>query len=188
MTAGVDVGVPLRVRLRMMRPTSGRTRRITGLPPGGEGVSLVPVGTGAIVASFRACCAGPVMHYVVRKGAMVATPLAPALMAIASRDGHGAWLLTSRRPHGCILREIDLAGRDRRPPVIASCTMGLVADVPGGLLVDYSDPGGANSRLLYPPVGGNINGGSTNASISIPAGKSATCESNGLIWVVNVSA
>lgn len=48
--------------------------------------------------------------------------------------------------------------------------------------------GGANALSLYPPVGGNINGGSTNAAISVPAGKSAVCESNGLIWIVNVSA
>lgn len=48
--------------------------------------------------------------------------------------------------------------------------------------------GGANTLTLYPPVGGNINGGSTNSGISIPAGKSAFCLSNGLIWGVNVSA
>jgi hypothetical protein len=48
--------------------------------------------------------------------------------------------------------------------------------------------GGANSLSLYPPVGGNINGGSTNAAIAVPAGKSAICESNGLTWGVVVSA
>jgi hypothetical protein len=47
---------------------------------------------------------------------------------------------------------------------------------------------GANTLTLYPPVGGNINGGTLNAGISIPTGKSAIAISNGLTWGVNVSA
>lgn len=47
---------------------------------------------------------------------------------------------------------------------------------------------GANTLTLYPPVGGNVNGGTLNAGIAIPAGKSAWAISNGLTWGVNVSA
>jgi len=140
---------------------SGRTTPITGLPTRGERVvSVAPVGNDAVVGSFRYCpeCnPGPTVHYVVRSDGTLATPLARAFMAIGSRDGNGAWLLTRRPAHGCMLREVDLAGHDRRPPVLASCTMGLVADLPGGLLVDYSDPGGVNSRTeLIRPDGRNL--------------------------------
>lgn len=48
--------------------------------------------------------------------------------------------------------------------------------------------GGVSTLTLYPPVGGNINGGTLNAGISVPAGKSAFCISNGLTWGVNISA
>lgn len=46
---------------------------------------------------------------------------------------------------------------------------------------------GANTLTLYPPVGGNINGGTLNAGISVPAGKSAIAVSNGLTQGVVVS-
>jgi len=136
---------------------TGRTTRITGLPGRGERVvSLVPVGTHAIVASFRTCteCVEPVMHYLVWNGATVATPLARAFAAVGLRDGNGAWLLTSRGSHGCMLREVDLAGHDRRPPLLASCNTGLAADLPGGLLIDYADPGGVNARTELVRPGG----------------------------------
>lgn len=41
---------------------------------------------------------------------------------------------------------------------------------------------GANPLLVYPPVGGNINNGSTNASFSVTNGKTAMFISNGLTW------
>jgi hypothetical protein len=47
---------------------------------------------------------------------------------------------------------------------------------------------GASTLTLYPPVGGNINGGTLNAGISVPAGKSAIAISNGLTNGVIVSA
>lgn len=47
---------------------------------------------------------------------------------------------------------------------------------------------GANTLTLYPPVGGNINGGTLNAGVSVPATKTAICISNGLTWGVNISA
>lgn len=47
---------------------------------------------------------------------------------------------------------------------------------------------GVSALTLYPPVGGNINGGTVNAGISIPAGKSALYSDAGTTYVVNVSA
>jgi hypothetical protein len=48
--------------------------------------------------------------------------------------------------------------------------------------------GGSNALSLYPPVGGNINGGTTNAAISIPASKGAIAFQNGTTFGVIVSA
>jgi hypothetical protein len=47
---------------------------------------------------------------------------------------------------------------------------------------------GSNALLLYPPIGGNINGGTVNASFSVTNGKAAIAISNGLTWFVNLSA
>lgn len=78
-------------------------------------------------------------------------------------------------------------------PIVSKCAIfGTVAANSGALLPARGRVlgvnGGANTLSLYPPVGGNINGGATNAAISIPAGKAFIAESNGLIWIVNVSA
>ncbi len=136
---------------------SGRSTRVKGLPSGERGVYLARVGDDAILGSYRlcpACGSRPFMHYLLRHGGAVATPLARAFMSIGSRDGKGAWLLTNRGRHACMLREVDLAGHDRRPPLLASCNTGLAADLPGGLLISYSDPGGVNSRMELVRPGG----------------------------------
>lgn len=69
---------------------------------------------------------------------------------------------------------------------------GTVAANSGAILGARGDSfvvnNGANTLTLYPPVGGNINGGTLNAGISIPAGKSAYAQSNGLTFGVIVSA
>ncbi len=131
---------------------SGETTPITGLPTGGERVvSLVRVGEDALVASYRICTecrSGPVMHYLLRNGSTAATPFARAFTAVGSRDGGGAWLFTNRRPRGCMIREVDLSGRDRRPPLLASCNTGLVAELPGGLLLNYAGPGGVEAYTV----------------------------------------
>lgn len=51
--------------------------------------------------------------------------------------------------------------------------------------------GGANALLVYPPVGGTINGGSTNAAFSVTAAKGAIfrCVSDdGLTWIAILGA
>lgn len=69
---------------------------------------------------------------------------------------------------------------------------GTVAASTGAILSARGDTfvvnNGANTLTLYPPVGGNINGGALNAGISVPAGKSAYAQSNGLTFGVIVSA
>lgn len=49
---------------------------------------------------------------------------------------------------------------------------------------------GANALLVYPPLGGNINGGATNVGFSIPVGKTAalTARVGGLNWIAVLSA
>lgn len=66
-----------------------------------------------------------------------------------------------------------------------------------GVLVPAMDPTdtvmvanfGANALSVYPPVGGKINNGSTNAAASLPANKGAiiTCVDS-LTYVMNISA
>lgn len=69
---------------------------------------------------------------------------------------------------------------------------GTVAASTGAILgargISFVVNNGANTLTLYPPVGGNINGGTLNAGISIPVGKSAYAISNGLTYGVIVSA
>lgn len=56
-----------------------------------------------------------------------------------------------------------------------------VAPSTGAILPSFAQPGdvcrvynnGANTLSVYPPTGGAINGGSTNAAFSVAAGKSA---------------
>lgn len=46
--------------------------------------------------------------------------------------------------------------------------------------------GGANALSVYPPVGGSINGGSTNAAVSVAATKATLLQcvsEDGLTWI-----
>lgn len=67
---------------------------------------------------------------------------------------------------------------------VAASTGAILPSRGTGMVVN----GGASTLTLYPPVGGNINGGTLNAGISIPAGKSAIFDSAGLTFGVCVSA
>jgi hypothetical protein len=126
---------------------SGVTTPITGLPTAHKRIVwLVPVGHDALIASARIDRFGPAQLYLLRQGSTAATPFGRALTAVASHDGKGTWLMKRRRPQGCMLREVDLLGRDRQPPFLASCNTGLVADLPGGLLINYVGPLGADAR------------------------------------------
>lgn len=60
----------------------------------------------------------------------------------------------------------------------------------GCAIVVYNNTSTATAGVIFPPVGGTINGGSANASIALPASKAAACYAhpNGLDFTVVVSA
>jgi hypothetical protein len=137
----------------------GTIQPITGLPTDGErGVSVLPVAEGALVVSVRLCsrCRPDSSVYLLRRGSTTATRLGTALQVVASRDGHGLWLLSSRDPSRCMIREVGFDGRPRRAARQVSCRTGLVAELPAGLLVNSVGAGGRDwhSALLRP--GGGI--------------------------------
>lgn len=57
-------------------------------------------------------------------------------------------------------------------------------------IVVYNNTSTATAGVIFPPVGGSINGGAANASIALPASKGAICfaHPNGLDYTVVVSA
>jgi hypothetical protein len=69
------------------------------------------------------------------------------------------------------------------------------ATLPGGNIAQPGDEVavanlGANSLSVYPPVGGNINGGAANAALAVAAGKTAyfIARNGGLNWIAILSA
>jgi hypothetical protein len=129
------------------------TERITGLPAGRDrGSTVLRLGKDALVLSYRSCngCPSGQGVYVLRHGATVATRLGAASEAVASRDGRGVWVLTRRNARRCTIRELGLDGRPRRAARRVSCRVGLVAELPAGLLVNSVGPRGsdAHSELL----------------------------------------
>ena len=137
----------------------GTIRPITGLPTDGErGVSVLPVGSDALVVSVRLCnrCRSDANVSLLRRGSTTATRLGTALQVVPSRDGQGWWLLSSQAASRCVIREVGLDGRPRRAARRMSCRTGLVAELPAGLVVSAMGAGGRDwhSALLRP--GGGI--------------------------------
>ena len=75
---------------------------------------------------------------------------APGTVA-ASVGGDGLWVV-ERQPAGCTLREVDLAGRTRRPRQPVACDTELTAETADGLWVIDPGPGG-DGVLLDPETG-----------------------------------
>lgn len=133
----------------------GSVQRITGLPADGErGVSVLPVGKHALVLSQRFCPGCPPASgvYLVRRGSTAATRLGTAWQAVPSLDGQGVWLLSHRTARRCTIRKLALDGRPAGTARQLSCRTGLVAELPAGLLLDHTGPGGsdAHNELLKP--------------------------------------
>jgi hypothetical protein len=136
----------------------GTVQPITGLPAAGErGVSVHPLGMDALVLSSRLCrrCQPGPGLYLVRHGSRAATRLGRALQAVPSRDGRALWTLSRQGALHCAIRKLDLDGRPVRADRRVHCRTGLVAELPAGLLVRSSGPGGsdAHSALLEPDGG-----------------------------------
>jgi hypothetical protein len=130
---------------RLVDVDRGTSRRIGGLPAGQGPFSVSPLGDGAIVAADQRV-------FVLDRRSGKATPVGRGTYAAASRDGRGVWLLEQGRR--CRLREVALDGRDRRPSRRVSCTTGVLAQTPLGLLV-WGGPGGDGGQvaLLDPGTG-----------------------------------
>jgi hypothetical protein len=127
---------------------SGAVEPVTGLPAGDDrSVHVERVGEDAVVVTRRDCrgrdCDDDAAVYLVRHGGTIATRLAAATDVEASRDGQGVWLLGRRDATHCILGQAGLDGRPRRPARPAPCELVLIDELPAGLLVYGTPPGGS---------------------------------------------
>jgi hypothetical protein len=130
---------------------TGVVRAVTGLPAGGgRSVHVESVGEDAVVVSRRDCresaCDADSAAYLVRRGGTAATRLGAASDVESARDGRGVWLLTRQGPGGCVLGQVGLDGRPRRPARPLPCDAVLIDELPAGLLVYASD--GPSSTLV----------------------------------------
>jgi hypothetical protein len=165
--AGRDAAPPVPAGLRLLVADdpapfvldvdTGATRPVTGLPSGGDRSTHVEaVGAHAVVLSRKGCrgsdCLANPDVYLVRHGGTTATRLGAALDMEASRDGRGVWLLSRRDATRCVVGQVGLDGRQRRPARPAPCTAVLIQELPAGLLLYVSgsgnDGGGPWSALL----------------------------------------
>jgi hypothetical protein len=129
---------------RLLDVDRGTSRRVDGIPTGQDPFGVSRVGDDAIVAGDREVL-------VLRRGSTRASPVGRGVGAVASLDGRGVWLLE----HGqrCLLREVGLDGRNRRPPRRLPCAAGPLADPPLGLLVGVEASGDRRHALLDPDTG-----------------------------------
>jgi hypothetical protein len=139
----------------------GTIKSITGLPTNGDRlVSVHPLGKHALVLSTRICkrcrTASLSSVFLVRHGGTAATRLGSALGAVASRDGHGVWMLTRLAARRCAIHEVGLDGHPRPNPHHVSCRTGLVAELPAGLLVNFAGPGGTDTHSALLRPGGRV--------------------------------
>jgi hypothetical protein len=123
---------------------TGAIQPVTGLPAGGDrSVQVESVGRDAVVVSRRDCrgsaCDVDSAAYLVRHGGTVATWLGAASDVEATRDGRGVWLLSRQDATRCVLGQVGLDGRARRPARPVPCDAVLIDELPAGLLVYGSD-------------------------------------------------
>jgi hypothetical protein len=148
----------------------GSIQPITGLPTGnGRRVWIQAVGEDAIVVSERPRPVNDPLRvadiFWLRHGGTVATRLGVGADAAASTDGRGVWLLSYRdkTKRRCILSQVALDGRPRRPARPMPCQTLLLQEIPAGLLINNGSalvtPDGAVVRLesrYSEPAGGNF--------------------------------
>jgi hypothetical protein len=127
---------------RLLDLDRGTSRPAGGLPAGQGPVGVAALGGGALVT------ADPEV-FVLGRGSLRARRVGWAVNATASLDARGVWLLEHGRR--CRLREVDLRGRDRRPPRRVPCASGLGAETPLGLLGWNGSAGGGERDVLLDP-------------------------------------
>lgn len=96
-----------------------RVQPVTGLPTNGERVvSVLPVGQHAVIVSDRVCTScrppGPEV-YGIWRGSTSAVRLGSSQEVVAAREGRAVWLPGHQTATSCMLREVGLDGRLRRP-------------------------------------------------------------------------
>jgi hypothetical protein len=132
----------------------GTVQPITGLPKRGErGVGAQRLGEQALLSSYRLCAVcrpRPPGVYLLRRGSTAATRLGVDGQVVPSADGEGLWTLRRQRARHCTVRKLGLDGHLRTPVRPVRCGTELVAELPAGLLVNFTGPKGtgAYSALL----------------------------------------
>jgi hypothetical protein len=135
----------------------GTAQPITGLSAGGDrGVTVLPASDHALVLSYRFCNSCRTGVYLLPRGSTHATRLATALEAVASRDGEDIWMLNRRDARHCTVREVGVDNRLRRTARRVSCRTDLVAEVPSGLFVSNTGPGGRDEHNALLKEGGGV--------------------------------
>jgi hypothetical protein len=129
---------------RVLDVDRGTSRPVGGLPNGQDPFGVARLGEGALIAGDREA-------FVLDRGSSRARSIGQAVTAVASRDGRGVWLLEPGR--ACILREVDLRGRDRRPPRRLPCGTGVGSETSLGLLGWTGGGDGERQALLDPGTG-----------------------------------
>jgi hypothetical protein len=124
----------------------GTIQPVTGLPSGkGRQVRIEAVGEDAVVVSERPRPVNDPVRVAdilwVRHGGTVASKLGVGADVAASRDGRGVWLLSyqGKTRNRCILSQVALDGRQRRPAWPMPCQTRLLQELPAGLLIDDGD-------------------------------------------------
>ena len=117
--------------------------------------------------------------------------------------GTGAWGDHAREVLGSVATGLTAAGTTQTTALALTAdvnSVGTTALSSGVILpatASQSDTvvvfnGGANALEVYPPVGGTINGGATNAGVSLATLKGAefrcVAASGGLTWIAILSA
>ena len=126
---------------------TGDIQLVTGLPADEDrSVHVESVGEDAVVVSRRDCrgsgCEADSVVYRVRHGGTVATRLGAAFDVEFSGDGRGVWLLARQDATHCILGQVGLDGRPRGLTRPMPCDAVLIDELPAGLLVYGTTPGG----------------------------------------------
>jgi hypothetical protein len=124
---------------RLLDLDRGTSRPVRGLPAGQGPVGVTALGAGALIT------ADPEV-FVLARGSLRASRVGRAVQAVASPDGRGVRLLEHGRR--CRLREVDLDGRDRRPPRRVPCATALLDPAAGRALARYPEVHGVVGDLV----------------------------------------
>lgn len=137
---------------------SGTAAAVPHLPDAQRVHHVLEVGDAAVIVGTRSCldCVPSGEAFVLRDGRAVS--LGAAWSVAPSLDAQGVWILRYVEKRRCMLREVGLDGRVRRPDRSIDCRARLRKEIPAGLLVDVTLPryGPPDSALLDPATGSAV--------------------------------